>query len=67
LIDANQGQAGNQAFSFIGTAGFTAAGQVRYSVSGGDTFVALNTDADTDAEAVIHIEQVGATAGWFLL
>jgi hypothetical protein len=36
-------------------------------VSGGDTFIALNTDADTDAEAVIHVEQVGARAGWFLL
>jgi hypothetical protein len=27
----------------------------------------LNTDADTDAEAVIHVEQVGARADWFLL
>jgi Ca2+-binding RTX toxin-like protein len=66
-IDANQGQAGNQAFKFVGTANFTAAGQVRYSVSEGDAFIALNTDADADAEAVIHIEQLGVKAGWFLL
>lgn len=29
-IDANTGNGGNQAFTFIGTAAFTAAGQVRY-------------------------------------
>jgi serralysin len=66
-IDANEGQSGNQAFTFIGTASFTAAGQVNFSVSAGDTFLALNTDADTDAEAVIHIEQLGVNANWFLL
>jgi Ca2+-binding RTX toxin-like protein len=66
-IDANDGQSGNQAFTFIGTANFTAAGQLRYTVSENDTFLALNTDADTDAEAVLHIEQVGVNANWFLL
>ena len=66
-IDANEGRSGNQAFSFIGTASFTRAGQANYSVSGGDTFVALNTDADADAEAVIHIEQLGVNSNWFVL
>ena len=66
-IDANEGQGGNQAFTFIGTATFTQAGQVRYTVSENDTFIALNTDADADAEAVIHVEQLGARSAWFLL
>jgi hypothetical protein len=36
-------------------------------VSENDTFIALNTDADADAEAVIHVEQLGARSAWFLL
>src|SRR5262245_24813170 len=37
VLDANAGVTGNQAFSFIGTSGFTAAGQVRYFQVGGCT------------------------------
>jgi Ca2+-binding RTX toxin-like protein len=65
-IDANGGQSGDQAFTFIGTDAFTAAGQVRYTYAG-DTFVELNTDEDTEAEAVIQIEQSGIREGWLLL
>ncbi len=47
-LDANGGVAGNQAFTFIGTAAFTAgaagAGQLRYVQSGGDTFIQGNTN-----------------------
>ncbi|MFO1074892.1 MAG: hypothetical protein U1E17_19800 [Geminicoccaceae bacterium] len=55
-IDANPGLAGEQAFSFIGTAGFTAAGQVRYgSTSAGITVIGINTDADAQAEYQIQL------------
>ncbi|MGO4670630.1 peroxidase family protein [Bosea sp. 2RAB26] len=43
-IDANTGSGGNQAFTFIGSAAFSAAGQVRVIQSGGDTVVQLNTN-----------------------
>jgi Ca2+-binding RTX toxin-like protein len=45
IMDADAVLAGNQAFTFVGTAAFTAAGQVRAQVIGGDTFVFGNTDA----------------------
>jgi hypothetical protein len=40
---ANAGLGGNQAFSFIGTAAFSAAGQVRYSQVGDETIIQANT------------------------
>ncbi|WP_243375198.1 PQQ-dependent sugar dehydrogenase [Microvirga solisilvae] len=65
-IDANTGRSGGQAFAFIGTAAFTAAAQVRYEVSGGQTIILLNTDADSAAEGVIRLEGVHSMqAGWF--
>ena len=45
--DANGGVAGNQAFAFIGTSAFSAAGQLRYVQIGTDTFIQANTNADT--------------------
>ena len=53
-IDANALVAGNQAFTYIGSAAFTAAGQLRYS--GG--ILSGSTDADTAAE--IEIQLIGA-------
>jgi serralysin len=50
-IDANVLLAGNQAFTFIGGAAFTAAGQLRYS--GG--VLQGSTDADTSAEFAIEL------------
>ena len=41
-IDANTGVSGNQAFSFIGNAAFTAAAQVRYVFDGTNTIVQGN-------------------------
>jgi len=54
-IDATSLRGGNQAFSFMGTEVFTAAGQVRYEIVGSETYVFLNTDADHDAEGIIRL------------
>jgi Ca2+-binding RTX toxin-like protein len=56
-IDANPGLAGNQAFTFIGTGGFTAAGQISTSISPetGGLRVLINTDADTQSEMQIEL------------
>jgi glucose/arabinose dehydrogenase len=54
-IDANSLRDGNQAFSFVGKGGFTAAGQVRYEVVGSEAHVLLNTDADLQAEGIIRL------------
>jgi Ca2+-binding RTX toxin-like protein len=45
-IDANETVADNQDFTFIGTAAFTAPGQINWFTNGTDTFIQLNTDAD---------------------
>jgi Ca2+-binding RTX toxin-like protein len=50
-IDANTLVSGNQAFTYIGSAAFTAAGQLRYS--GG--ILSGSTDADTASEFQIHL------------
>ncbi|WP_159993775.1 calcium-binding protein [Roseomonas sp. 18066] len=46
-IDAVTATAADESFAFIGTAAFTAAGQVRAVVSGGNTLVQVNADAAT--------------------
>jgi Ca2+-binding RTX toxin-like protein len=55
LIDADTGRSGNQTFSFIGQAAFSAAGQVRYVHVAGETRLFLNTDADSSAEGIIRL------------
>ncbi len=45
-IDANATAGGNQAFKFVGTAKFTAPGQVHVVKSGADTLIQANTDAN---------------------
>ncbi|MGE5500924.1 MAG: M10 family metallopeptidase C-terminal domain-containing protein [Ignavibacteriales bacterium] len=57
-VDANSGVSGNQAFSFIGTANFSAAGQLRYVSANGVTMIYGNTDADSTPE--FQIELTGA-------
>jgi Ca2+-binding RTX toxin-like protein len=57
-IDANAGLSGNQAFSWIGTGEFTAAGQLRYAQANGVTIIYGNTDADLTPE--LQIELTGA-------
>ncbi|WP_155888679.1 M10 family metallopeptidase C-terminal domain-containing protein [Inquilinus limosus] len=60
-IDANIGVAGNQAFSFIGTAAYTGvAGQLRYAVSGGVTTVAGDVNGDKVSD--FHIQLTGSIA-----
>jgi Ca2+-binding RTX toxin-like protein len=57
-IDADETIAGNQDFTFIGTAAFTAAGQINWFSNGTDTFIQLNTDADAAAEGMIQLSGV---------
>ena len=53
-VDAIAATASDENFDFIGTAAFTAAGQLRYAkvAAGNRTVVSMNTDADTDPEGV---------------
>jgi len=47
LMDASTKVAGNQAFTFVGTAAFSkVAGQLRYGQTGGDTYVQGDTNGD---------------------
>lgn len=55
-IDAHELLSGNQAFTWIGNAAFTAAGQLRYS--GG----VLQGSTDADAAPEFEIQLVGAPA-----
>jgi Ca2+-binding RTX toxin-like protein len=68
-IDASAALAGNQAFSFIGTALYTGvAGQLRYAVAGGVTTIA--GDVNGDGTSDFHIQLTGAiglVAGDFTL
>lgn len=57
-IDARVDLPGDQAFSFIGTAAFRAAGQLRYEVSGGGLTLYASTDSDTLAEFSLRLEGV---------
>jgi Ca2+-binding RTX toxin-like protein len=55
VIDAQAGFAGNQAFTFIGGAAFTAEGQIRAIQSGANTIVEVNTTGATVAEMTIQL------------
>jgi Ca2+-binding RTX toxin-like protein len=66
LMDANEVQAGNQAFDFVGTAGFSAVGQVRYVQKASETWILFNTDADWSSDGVIRLPgRVNPEATWF--
>ena len=55
-IDANLNVAGDQAFSFIGTNAFSAAGQVRFFQDGaGNTIVEGNIDGNPGADFQIEL------------
>jgi Ca2+-binding RTX toxin-like protein len=55
-------------FSFIGESEFSAPDQIRFSHSGGDTIVGINTDGNAGAEMQIELSGiVNLTAGDFLL
>jgi Ca2+-binding RTX toxin-like protein len=65
-IDADVTGSGNQSFTFIGTAEFTAPGQIRYFIDGNHTYIVLNTDADVFREAIIDVSGVHTvSASWF--
>ena len=67
-MDANSAATGDQAFSFIGMAAFTKAGQLRYEKADSSTYIFLNTDADGAAEAVIKLNgAIDLAKGWFVL
>ena len=60
-IDANSDVAGNQAFSFIGTALYSSvAGQLRTSIVGSVTTIA--GDVNGDGVSDFHIQLTGAVA-----
>ena len=54
-LDANSGTGGDQAFTFIGNAAFSAAGQVRAEVIGGMTVVSGNVNADLGADFAVRL------------
>jgi Ca2+-binding RTX toxin-like protein len=55
-VDANTLVGGDQAFSFLGTGAFTsAAGQLRYEKTGGNTFVYGDLDGDAVADFMLQI------------
>lgn len=60
-IDAMAGTDGDQAFSFIGAAAFTAEGQIRAVQSGADTLVLVNTSGSGGAEMQIVLQDFTAS------
>ena len=50
--------AGNQDFTFIGAAAFTAPGQINWFSNGTDTFIQLNTNADLTVDGIIQLRGV---------
>ena len=67
-IDADETVAGNQDFTFISTAAFTAPGQINWFTNGTDTFIQFNTDADLAADGMIQLSGVlsGDSVSMFL-
>ena len=59
-IDARTGQAGNQRFDFIGTAAFTAEGQIRLVETARGVIVQINTTGTTTPEMTIFLRDVQA-------
>lgn len=67
-IDANAAQGGDQAFSFIGTAAFSGAGQLRFIREGADLRLLGDTNGDGLADfALILTDETTITASSFLL
>jgi len=66
--DADETVAGNQASRFIGTAPFTAPGQINWFTNGPDTFIQLNTNADPTVDGIMQVLGVHTVdASWFVL
>lgn len=54
-LDANTGVGGDQAFTFIGSAAFSAAGQLRAEVVGGMTVISGNVNAGLGADFALQL------------
>lgn len=63
LVDADTAVAGDQAFSFIGSAMFSAAGQIRYTIVDGGVLIEMNVDNDLGTDAEILLTAPLATVG----
>jgi len=68
-IDANVGAAGNQAFSFIGTATFHGkAGELRFEKKASDTYIYGDVNGDKVADFALHLDDaVTLSKGYFVL
>ncbi|MBW9066125.1 calcium-binding protein [Rhizobium herbae] len=68
-IDARYGAPGNQAFTFIGTAGFNGkAGELRYEKKASDTYIYADVNGDGKADFSLHLDDaVSLSKGDFLL
>lgn len=67
-IDAIAATLGDDAFSFIGTAAFTAAGQLRWEQDGAFRRIEGSVDADATAEFTLLVAGTGVVdGGWFRL
>lgn len=62
-LDANALLAGDQPFTFVGAAAFSAAGQVRAEVIGGDTIVSGNVNASLSADFAIRLTGAHTLSG----
>ena len=58
-LDANSTRGGNQSFDFIGTAGFSSAGQVRIARDGRDLIVQADVDGDGRVDFEINVDDLG--------
>ncbi len=68
VFDADVKKTGDQDFKFVGTSAFTAAGQIRYEKSGGDTYVYGNIDSDKTAEFAFVLDlSISLKASDFIL
>ena len=68
-IDANTRLAGNQDFTFIGTAAFSnVAGQLHYSQVGGNTFITgdVNGDSVADFQIIVNGNQILVSSDFIL-
>lgn len=62
-LDGDTSVGGDQAFVWRGTGVFSSAqGEVRYTISGGDTTVYVDTDADADPEMAFVLKGVSGVA-----
>lgn len=59
-IDAKAGQAGEQDFTFIGKAAFSAEGQIRAHVSNGDMIIEVNTTGHSGAEMALVLDDISS-------